>query len=162
MSEFEEEVLSPLDPRALEKFKTDHAKVERSREVCVCGHSMNFHSEVGGGFICSPAKMTCKCSKPRPVLTAENLRLFMYSTTGVGAQHALGKGILASISRDSGYAWLEDPIKCDRCLEPTDAPIPVSAAPTGVEKSILPIDESGTVDKIVCVGCYTLWTTPAL
>lgn len=149
--------VSPMSSEAVETYKSNLGKGltarTRSREVCACGHSMNCHAFVDGRdvWMCSPARIDCKCTGPKPVLEAENLRLFLKSTTGVGAEHALGKGIVSSLARESAVTWLEEATRCDVCLEVMEFPIPISIdVATGRVT-----DTSSSVTKIVCVSCYT-------
>lgn len=46
-----------------------------------------------------PGRMSCGCAEASPVLVVENLRLFMFGTTGYcyGVDHALTKGLLACL-----------------------------------------------------------------
>jgi hypothetical protein len=105
----------------------------------------------------------------------------MGRTDGIGALHALGKGISGLRTRGKDKAiWLVngklpvdadgDPVvfpepgihgsvKCDICLELTAEPIPVAitAIPVG-EKAEPRMAESSTgIDKIVCIGCFLSW-----
>lgn len=154
-----ERPISPLSPEALERYRAGETlKKNRSREVCVCGHSMNFHTEVGERTVCSPAKMRCKCVKGRAILEASNLRMFMYSTSGIGSEHALGKGLTASVAHGASFTWVGGeggPATCDICLEKTLDPIPVAVDTLGGQPSTI----STGVDKVVCEGCYLTWAT---
>lgn len=151
--------ISPLSAEALEIYEESNGmRKERTRKVCVCGHSMNFHTEVAGRTICSPAKIrSCKCRESRPILESKNLRLFMFITSGIGNGHALGKGLTASFKKGVGYLWirkngeLSGYAQCDICLGETADPIPVAIDPlTGS-----PVEVSTGIDKIVCLPCYT-------
>jgi hypothetical protein len=151
--------ISPLSAEALEIYETTNGmRKERTRKVCICGHSMNFHTEVGGRSVCSPGKIrSCKCRESRPILESKNLRLFMFVTGGIGNGHALGKGLTASFKRGVGYLWirkngeLSGYAQCDICLSEINDPIPVAIDPlTGS-----PVEVSTGIDKIVCLPCYT-------
>jgi hypothetical protein len=149
--------LSPTSSEAVEEFRRKEKLGKRraaNRSVCICGHSLNFHTEVEGyATVCTPAKMNCKCSKIHAVLEADNLRMFLNNTTGVGTAHALGKGVVASLARESGFRWIESPLRCDMCLEATEEPIPVAVDIV----TEMPTDVSTGRDKIVCPGCYASW-----
>ena len=143
---------------ALEEFVSSRSKVVRSRNVCACGHSMNFHKEIGGRQMCTPAKMHCRCTSPRAVLVAENLRLFLHATTGYGKKHALGKGMLASREKGAGVVWVESEPSCDHCGTVTAELAPVSVNTTFADRPRV-VKESGQIDKLLCEGCYGKWTT---
>lgn len=147
--------MAPGSPEALEKYREGKLKKERNHSVCVCGHSVSYHTEVGGRHVCSPAKIrSCKCASVRPVLEVQNLRLFMCTTEGSGSEHALGKGITASEANGKEYTWIAPAgLKCDACLgDMTD----------WANRHIVSIDpysgmvaeRSTGVDKIVCTSCY--------
>jgi hypothetical protein len=145
--------IGPGSPGAMEEFlkQREHVKfVARggSREVCVCGHAMGHHSTLPNGrTACTPGNTRCKCHNPRAVLKVENLRMFMYTTTGVGIEHALGKGMMASLSRKFSYVWIEDPLKCDWCSFPAEDPISISLKDGYIS------DSSEFDNKIVCREC---------
>lgn len=147
--------LSPGSPEALEKYREGKLKKERNHMVCVCGHSVSYHTEVGDRVVCSPGKIrSCKCSVTRPVLEVQNLRLFMCSTQGGGSEHALGKGITASEANGKEYSWIGDAgTKCDACLgdmsDWANRHIVALDPYTG-----MPADRSTGIDKIVCTSCY--------
>ena len=147
--------LTPGSPEAIAKYREVKLKKERNHKVCVCGHSVSYHTEVGDRVVCSPAKMrSCRCTTVRPVVEAQNLRLFMCVTTGSGGDHALGKGITASEANGKEYSWIGTAgTKCDACLGDME---------DWANRHILSIDpytgmvaeRSTGVDKIVCTSCY--------
>lgn len=141
---------------ALEEFVASRNKVARSRNVCACGHSMNFHKEIGGRQMCTPAKMHCRCTNPRGVLVAENLRLFLHATSGFGKGHALGKGILACKEKGATWTWVDPEPCCDQCGTLTSELAPVSINTLGETRLVR---ESGQTDKLLCGECYVKWTT---
>lgn len=158
------EPMSPLDPRALEIFKQEQEAKKtgrgKSREVCVCGHSINHHSQTSAGLsVCNPGNTACRCSTARGVLVAENLRLFMFGTTGSGTDHALSKGMLACFGASAGFEWIEKPdVLCDKCQEPTAMPIPVALLELTSEdgKPMYSIsDTTQKMNKILCRECVT-------
>lgn len=143
---------------ALEEFVSSRTKTARSRNVCACGHSMNFHKEIGGRHMCTPAKMHCRCTHPRGVMTVENLRLFLHSTTGFGKEHALGKGMLASRAKGAAVTWVDAEPCCDHCGTVTTLLAPVSVNTNDAERPRV-VRETGQIDKLLCEGCYAKWTT---
>lgn len=147
--------LAPGSPEAIALYREGKLKKERNHSVCVCGHSVSYHTEVGDRVVCSPGKIrSCKCAVTRPVLEVQNLRLFMCVTSGSGGDHALGKGITASGANEKEYSWINGAgVKCDSCLgEMTD----------WANRHIIALDpytgmvaeRSTGVDKIVCTSCY--------
>ena len=55
-------------------------KKKRSREICTCGHSMNYHKvakDNSGLTTCSAGNTDCGCIEAKPVLEVDNLRYFM-------------------------------------------------------------------------------------
>jgi hypothetical protein len=156
MSEIE--VLSPLSAEALEMFKSRGVKKIKSRAVCVCGHSVSHHENVVGSgkdnSVCTPGRLLCECTEIREILVTDNLRMFMFATTGVGAEHALGKGILSCLRSGNTFEWVASPLMCDMCNEEAVEPLPVSANHVTQK----PVDYGSTMNKIVCKNCYlTKW-----
>jgi hypothetical protein len=144
-----------MSDEALEKFTAGQSTRIKSREVCVCGHSMNYHTDVPGrGSVCAPARISsCRCAEGRPILEADNLRLFMYITTGTAEDHALGKGVNASRKRGAGFRFLENPLKCDGCLEVAQGVYPVAIDPDSQRLS----NTSTRINKILCKTCFDAW-----
>lgn len=162
------EDLSPLSEASLEDFEGQKKHGPKTREVCACGHSMNRHYQGSNGkWMCTPTRMYCGCSEAQPVLVADNLRLFLYQTTGWGRNHALGKGIVASRGAGAGYRWLTqsgEP-ECIFCGEVTDAPIPTAVHVSGRDANGWPItirsSETAKKDVIACPSCARKeWETP--
>lgn len=147
--------LTPGSPEAIEKYQKDKLKKQRNHSVCICGHSVSYHTEVGGRSVCSPTTIrSCKCSVVRPVLDVQNLRLFLRVTSGSGGEHALGQGITACDANGKAYEWIGTAgTKCDACLGDMEdwanrhivALDPFSG---------LPAERSTGIDKIVCTSCY--------
>jgi len=142
-------VLSPMDPNGVAQFEKNRG-TKKTQTVCICGHSSNKHSNDGSLTFCTPGRMTCLCQSLREVIKTENLRLFQYTTTGFGIDHALGKGISACVSRETPFEWIEKPTLCDACLQPVELPIPVSVNSTNYQLSFT----GGGIDKIVCENCF--------
>lgn len=149
--EEEVEFLSPFSSEALTRFEAERegGRKKRVREVCACGHSMNYHSEMNGILMCKPAQIPCNCKHPRAVLEVENLRLFLHSTTGYGAEHALGKGILSSRSREASILWVGGEAVCQSCGEVHSELIPVA-----LNDQAVPLTKSGPINVVVCQGCF--------
>jgi len=160
-----EEILSPLSPGAKELFlEKGGMKKKPTRQICSCGHAVDRHAVLadGSGTTCGIPKTPCGCIEIYPVIEVDNLRFFMYATTGMcyGLDHALSKGLLMSDSNDYGYRWLsgEDPV-CDKCREVTPFPIPIA-----IDRITGKIASDGSLgnnfNRIMCQGCFIEWTTP--
>lgn len=153
-------VISPLAPEALGEFVVERKTRSKERGVCSCGHSMNRHYQTAEGqWSCTPTRIYCGCRQGNPVLTAKNLRLFLFKTTGAGIEHALGKGILACIESGSEFEWVGGAPVCQACKTVTDSPIPVSLDTYGVGEDgkalTRPVNQSSKYDVVVCPSCYT-------
>lgn len=146
----EEKILSPFSSEALAQFKAERegGRKKRTRQVCACGHSMNYHSDDYGTMMCKPAQIPCNCKHPRAVLEVENLRLFLHSTTGYGAGHALGKGVLSSLDRGSSIKWVEGSV-CQSCGVEQMELVPVS-----LNEQAVPLTKSGPINVAVCWDCF--------
>jgi hypothetical protein len=147
----EQTALSPYSAEAIRQFKEERegGRKKRVREVCACGHSMNYHTEmVDGSIMCKPAQIPCNCKNAKPVLEAENLRLFLHSTNGVGNLHALGRGIVSSLTRGVSFRWLNGGL-CQSCGAEESELWPIS-----LNDQAKPLEKSGPINVVVCQGCY--------
>lgn len=120
---------------------------QRDGRVCICGHSVTKHIEIGGGWSCKPSKMNCPCKKCRPVLDADDTRPFLRKTQGPGPEHALSRGLAALLQGGKDAEWIIDLI-CDRCKEPNNSLVPVP-----VTKDGRPTDTSTGYDALLCPDC---------
>lgn len=118
-----------------------------NRHVCACGHAMGRHTVVNGIVMCKPARMECPCKRARPVLLAQDTRLFIRKTEGGGAAHALSRGIRESLTKDKAVEWLID-LACDRCGEETDSIIPVPVTQNGTA-----VSRATGYDALLCSDC---------
>lgn len=150
--------MNPLSREAAEAYMKkisgpQSSRRRKNRQICICGHSVNFHTEIGGRSVCSPGRMTCRCMTVRAVLESDDIRLFLRNTSGVGAEHALGQGLSACVARGVVFEWIENPPLCDMCTQPTgDGLYPVSVNPHTGQLS----DISTGIDKIVCAACFLM------
>jgi hypothetical protein len=71
--------------------------------------------------------MKCPCRTFRPVVEAEDTRIFLRETLGPGKLHALSRGLAASFELDKKVSWIVE-LVCDRCHDPekTVSPVPIS------------------------------------
>ena len=99
-----------------------------SRDICICGHSVNNHKDFGDGqLICTPAKQFCPCERLLPVIEVENTKYFLRRTRGYGEKHALTMGLHHLTKNGFWSRMLIEPI-CFRCegTNLTIYPTPIS------------------------------------
>lgn len=106
-----------LDPEEeSKKLATTRKKTAEERIICTCGHSLSRHRfSEGASSSCVPGMMTCPCMHWNPVLKVQDTRPFMWKTSGIGAEHALTKGIIAMNKKNVSGEWLPDAYKCTKC-----------------------------------------------
>jgi hypothetical protein len=132
--------------------KADQEKREkgpRDRRVCVCGHGVSRHTNAHGAIYCKPARMECPCKKIQPVLETNDTRPFLRKTDGMGAQHALARGIKEAITRGKSVKWLIDMV----CWNP-------NCGKTVTKLTPVPMTQRGTIsgtatgfDVMLCDEC---------
>lgn len=122
----------------------------RDKRICICGHSLNYHSFIStrGHHTCNAQKNACKCRNPRPVIETTNARVFNRKTQGAGGLHALIQGIAGAMEVGASVEWLIE-MKCDKCgTEGPVVPVPVTI------EGIISSNHTG-YDKMLCRGCRT-------
>jgi len=141
--DFSIEELKAADEKIRKAGRTD-----RDKRVCLCGHSVKVHEKFDGGFVsCTPSRIACACKEVRPVIKVGDVRLFIRKTLGPGPEHALSRGILASIERGNSVEWIVE-LKCDRCGK--EGPV----SPTGVTKSgTVVYDQDTGLNALLCQDC---------
>lgn len=126
---------------AAEEKISSQGRLDRDQRICACGHPMTRHWTEQGKTYCKPSKLECPCKfeSHRAVLKAANTRRFLCKTVGTGPEHALARGILASVKAGEKIEWLIDMV-CDFCGEkdrlypsPVIAPKTVRYVPTGYD-----------------------------
>lgn len=100
-----------LDPEEAIQADQRLSRMRRkSPHICVCGHPVSSHtvdeSSNPPSVFCKPSKMNCHCNQVLPVLYAEDNRLFWRKTNSYGNEHALIRGITASMSAGKKVSWL--------------------------------------------------------
>lgn len=118
------------------------------RRICVCGHRVAAHTEIAGVTFCKPSRMECPCKKCRPVLEAEDTRVFIRATAGGGRLHALSQGLYNLIARGKNARWIID-FKCDRCNEKSEKPL----TPVPVTQSGISVSYATGYDALLCDDC---------
>jgi hypothetical protein len=68
---------------------------KRDGRICLCGHGLSKHQDLGGYILCKPSKMDCPCKKIRAVIDTDDTRPFLRRTSGAGPLHALSRGLAA-------------------------------------------------------------------
>lgn len=131
----------------LETTRENVPRAHRDPRICLCGHGVQRHTVVNGIVYCKPTKMSCPCRKIRPVLEAQDSRLFVRKTLGAGPLHALALGIAAHVAARKSVRWIID-LACDRC------------GATGVPIAPSPVTQRGTTapdatgyDALLCTTC---------
>lgn len=118
-----------------------------NRHVCACGHAIARHTVTHGIVMCKPARMECPCKKARPVLLAQDTRLFIRKTEGGGAAHALSRGIRESITKGKAVEWLIE-LVCDRCGTSASNVTPVPVSQQGTSRTY-----ATGYDALLCPDC---------
>lgn len=77
----------------IEQHLADKNRKEYGRHICICGHPITMHHDVSGRTMCSAAQLYCPCINEQPVLEVGDKRCFMFKSEGIGAKHALMKGL---------------------------------------------------------------------
>lgn len=117
------------------------------RQICICGHALLRHtkSEVAG--YCNFGKAWCDCNVPFPVLDPDDLRPFIYSTTGVGKKHALAKGLHTLRKNGKAARWLIERL-CFRCGSESGL-----VFPTALTRDKRIASGSGHTNALLCGEC---------
>jgi hypothetical protein len=152
-----EEMLKTLGTSAEEvetSRRTGEANASRGKtdkRICACGHRVAAHTEIAGVTFCKPSRMECPCKKCRPVLEAEDTRVFIRATTGGGKLHALSQGLYNLIQRGKNARWIIE-LKCDRCGEESEKPL----SPVPVTQSGVAVSYATGYDALLCDECRTV------
>jgi hypothetical protein len=87
----------------------------KSPYVCLCGHPVSSHTpdpEDESKTVCKPTRMWCHCTSLNPVLKVQDTRKFYRKTNSYGVEHALIRGIVASMQADKNTEVIEERYKC--------------------------------------------------
>ena len=137
----------------VEEVKTAEEKIkamsrpDRDKRICACGHPMNSHTVTSSGIVmCTPSRMVCPCKSVRPVLIDGDARKFLRKTLGPGPEHALARGILASIEDGKDVEWIID-MACDKCgVVGSISPVPTT------REGLVQFEATG-YDALLCKTC---------
>ena len=128
--------ISALDALGIEQaeiqaFLAEHDRKPVGREVCLCGHALNKHTEMVPGVIsCVTARIWCPCQVPQPVVEVQDTRFFMRTTYGYGPKHALSTGLYALKLRGKWSRLIKE-LMCSRCGTSASNLAPASVDPSG-------------------------------
>lgn len=130
---------------ALDKFDAGR---EKDTRICICGHHANRHTQMDNGMVdCKVVKYECSCIKFRPVLKSTLVKPFIRTTTGIGTEHALLKGVAGAVKLGAEIEWIVKP-ECDKCGK--DAKV----MPASLNPLNLKISNMGTrVNQLLCREC---------
>lgn len=146
-----DDVFEGMDFSAEEAIEADKSKRISSRErdgrICVCGHPHRRHTENRGEmWTCQPTAMYCPCRKPRLVLEASDVRHFLRKTSGLGAFHALGRGMGSARNAGVEMNWLVE-LVCDKCGKSG------TLSPVALSKNGFPVEEPSMTNVLYCMQC---------
>ena len=136
------------ESEAAEEKIASQGRTDRDKRICACGHPMARHWTELGKTLCKPSKMDCPCrfESHRAVLIAGDARKFLRKTEGPGPEHALARGILASVKDGLSVEWLIE-MQCDFCKKETQ----LSPAPIDVDRNIR--YQATGYDALLCKEC---------
>jgi len=130
---------------------------EEDRLICSCGHAKNRHTVEADFVTCNPSRTNCSCGLFVPVLKVQDTRDFLASTKGHGVEHALIRGLRASIKKEHSATWVDEHYKCGKCgVSGHDTALtitPLEGSPeTGLRKSIE--IEFARYNGFLCDDCW--------
>lgn len=139
--------------------------ITRDDRICACGHGASRHDMVSYGgerHECKPTRMYCHCRKFKPVLRAQDTRVFVCRSDGSMALHALQKGIAQSIKKGKSIEWIDEACACARCgrIGTQEVPVKPMLALSGRGILISDIQQSqwdygdSFEDVLICTECY--------
>lgn len=120
---------------------------KRDGRICLCGHGLSKHQDLGGYILCKPSKMDCPCKKIRAVIDTDDTRPFLRRTSGAGPLHALSRGLAALAQSGKSAQWIVE-LVCDKCGEHSDQIVPVPVTQNGYAS-----DEPTGYDLLLCQTC---------
>ncbi len=88
----------------------------RDAGICICGHPSTRHTFVAerNRWACQPAKHICTCLTRNDVLEASDIRFFLRTLLGNGAEHAFSRGVAAARAAGIELEIIGTP-KCEPC-----------------------------------------------
>lgn len=122
---------------------------DRDRRVCLCGHPLARHKEARGRVVCQPSRMSCACADAQGVLEVSDTRLFLRKTSGIGVDHALVKGLAASVEAGATVKWIVD-VECSKCGSGDALPVGLMQTVGGRVGIAM---ENPQATRFLCAGC---------
>jgi hypothetical protein len=133
----------------LEADETRERGRPKSKTICLCGHALSRHEDMGDGRApCNALMRNCRCRNPIAVLETEDVRVFMSKTEGGAALHALTRGLLAANKKGIEVSWIDEQRYCHSC-ETTDTRL----TPVAVTRNGLPATEDTGYNALLCDDC---------
>lgn len=145
--DFEDVDLGKLGTSSLEMDTLKENSRGSAREVCLCGHGISRHFKQRDAWMCMVTKIWCRCSEPLPVLQSEDLKPFMFKTTGAGPHHALTKGLHALSQKGKGVKWIIV-AQCQICRQ-SDAAVHATPLAENNRFSV----EYAKQNALLCLAC---------
>mgnify|MGYP006863220138 CR=1 FL=1 len=141
--------LGPLGmvPETILRVNSDPMPHDRSKQVCICGHAINKHKDLGRRVYCETGRMVCPCLQEIPVLVVGDTRYFMRKTLGWGSKHALARNLVRCIEKRVEIRWLTDQ---DKCWNATCTNTPVYPVP--LDENVV-VDRPAPVNVLLCESC---------
>lgn len=139
-----------IDDAEIQTHRSDIRRKEYDRQVCICGHAMNKHSEFSSGmWQCHTARMYCPCERPKAVVEVSDTRYFMTKSRGYGAKHALSTGLSRLKERGGTSRLIIEPLcfVCQREITPL--------LPATFDRQRRLIFKPGPLNGLFCHDCLS-------
>ncbi len=121
----------------------------KSKTVCICGHALTRHEDMGDGRApCNALMRNCRCRNPHAVIETSDVRVFMSKTEGGGALHALTRGLLTAHKKGIEVSWIEDARYCHKCETVEGRLTPIAVSRNGI-----PQNEDTGYNAFFCDDC---------
>jgi hypothetical protein len=101
--------------------------------------------------------MVCVCQEIRPVLEAEDTRVFLRKTSGPGLEHALLRGLASLTEKNKMAVWIDEPV-CDKCKADRSSS-PIIPVPLTFNGRVARAEEQQSgVHALLCQDCMSKLT----
>lgn len=137
-----------MSAQAVDSYLSRLPRRPSNREICVCGHPMNKHTEVAEGLeSCVTSNLWCPCARPFAIVEVDDIRYFMRESHGRGVKHALTIGLRNLQKAGKGSRLLIEP-HCFVCHS-TENPIEV----VGIDRNGGLAFSAAPVNVLACEAC---------